>query len=155
VTLRPRRARRVCFGLAAFIVILFAALGTVLSGPTGAEDMAFFRRSDQYAMGVLGLLIAAGILVFARPRIVADQRHVRVRNLLGSVDVPWEVVRSVRFNRGSPWASLELQDDDLISLLALQAVDKQYAVEGVRALRALLAVHRASLATDAGTSSSA
>jgi PH (Pleckstrin Homology) domain-containing protein len=151
VTLRPRRARRVCFGLAAFIVILFVVLGLVLSGPTGPENMAFFQRSDRYAMFVLGLLIAAGILVFARPKIVADERHVVVRNLLGRVDVPWEIVRSVRFNRGSPWASLELEDDDLISLLALQAVDKQYAVDGVRALRGLLATHRANLASDAGT----
>jgi hypothetical protein len=141
----------VCFVLAPSIVVLFTVLGVVLSGPTGPEDMAFFSRSDQYAMVVLGVLVAAGILVFARPRVVADERIVRVRNLMGYVEVPWEIVRSVRFNRGSPWASLELEDDDLITLLALQAVDKQYAVDGVRALRALLAAHRARVASDAGT----
>jgi len=43
----------------------------------------------------------------------------------------------VRFDRNSPWAQLELHDDEQVSIHALQAVDKDYAVEGVRKLRAL------------------
>jgi hypothetical protein len=129
--------------VAAVVVVVFTAAAFLLSGATdGADDGATFQRSDQYAMVILGVIVAAGILVFARPMVTADERHVHVRNLFGSVDVPWEVVRAVTFNRGSPWASLELADDDLISLLAVQAVDKQYAVDGVRALRRLLAAHR-------------
>jgi hypothetical protein len=147
--LRPRRTRRVCWSLAAFIVVLFTTLSFFLHGSTGDQDSATFQRSDQYAMVVLGVLIAAGIMLFARPTVSADERSVHVRNIIGKVDVPWEIVRAVRFNRGSPWASLELEDDDLISILALQAVDKQYAVDGVRALRALLNQHRAALAAEA------
>ncbi|BCJ67918.1 hypothetical protein Prubr_49390 [Polymorphospora rubra] len=57
--------------------------------------------------------------------------------MVGSWDLPWDVVRSVRFDRGSAWASVELHDDELIPVLALQVVDKEHAVDGVRALRAL------------------
>jgi hypothetical protein len=47
------------------------------------------------------------------------------------------VVRAVRFDRNSPWATLDLFDDDQVSVHALQAADKDYAVQGVRTLRAL------------------
>jgi hypothetical protein len=47
------------------------------------------------------------------------------------------VVRAVRFDRNSAWAMLELHDDETVAVHALQAVDKEYAVDGVRALRAL------------------
>ena len=85
----------------------------------------------------LGVLVALGILLFTRPRVDADAHGIRVRNLIGGYELPWSVVRAVRFDRGSPWAALELDDDDLVSVMALQATDKEYAVEGVRALRAL------------------
>ncbi len=47
------------------------------------------------------------------------------------------MVRAVRFDRNSPWAQLELHDDEQVSIHALQAADKEYAVDGVRTLRAL------------------
>jgi hypothetical protein len=94
----------------------------------------------------LGVLAALGTLVFTRPRVVADASHIRVRNVLGGYDLPWSVVRAIRFDRHSPWAMLELHDDDTVPLHALQATDKQYAVDGVRALRAL---HAAAVGTPA------
>jgi hypothetical protein len=60
-----------------------------------------------------------------------------VRNLLGFYDLPWEVVRAVKFNRGAPWVTLELEDDDVVAVLAVQAADKEYALRAVRGLRAL------------------
>jgi hypothetical protein len=130
--------------LAAAMVVLFTTLGFLLSGSTGDQTGAVFQTSDKYAMVILGLLIAAGILLFARPRVTADEQHIVVRNIIGGYDLPWEVVRAVKFDRGSPWASLELADDDVVTVLALQAADKEYAVTGVRALRSLLAAHHAS-----------
>ena len=66
-----------------------------------------------------------------------DARSLRIRNVIGSYDLPWEIVRAVRFERGQSFASVELLDDDLVTIVALQIVDKEYALEGVRALRAL------------------
>jgi Bacterial PH domain len=143
VTFRPRRIRAVCWVLAPVIFVVLALLGTALTGSTGSGT-GVFQRSDQIAMIGLGVLAAAGILLFTRPKVTADANGVRIRNVIGGYDLPWQVVRVVRFERGNPWASLELLDDDVIAVMAIQAADKQYAVTGVRALRALLAAHQSS-----------
>ena len=157
ITLRPRKIRRVCWVAAPLVVAFFVVLGTLLSGSTGDGEGAF-QPSDRIAMMTLGLFVAAGILVLARPRVVADRRHVVIRNVIGGYDLPWEVVRAVRFERGNPWATLELEDDDVVALMAIQATDKDLALAGVKALRSLLAAHRAERATpsaDAGLPPSA
>lgn len=144
--MKPRRIRLVCWVSAAALLVLFSAMAVSLSGPTG-NGYGNFQRGDGIALAGLGVFLSLGALAFTRPRVEADGRGVRVRNLIGSYDVPWEVVRGVRFDRGAPWASLELHDDDLLPVLALQAVDKDHAVHGVRALRRL---HRAHAAVVAG-----
>jgi hypothetical protein len=68
---------------------------------------------------------------------------VRVRNVFLRHELPWTAVRSVRFDRHSPWASLLLTNGDEISLLAVQAADKEHAVSAVDGLRALLAAAKA------------
>jgi len=142
VRARPIKATRVAWVLAVLVVAVFTAVGTSLRGATDSGK-GVFQAGDQAAMVVLGILAALGILMFTRPRVEADARGIRVRNVIGSYDLPWEVVRSIEFRRGSPWASLELQDDDVVALMAVQATDKAYAVAAVRALRALLAEHQA------------
>ena len=139
VRLRPHRARIVAWPAAGALVLVFTLVGTSLRGPIG-EGTAVFQTGDQFAMIVLGVLGALGVLLFTRPRVEADARGVRVRNVIGSYDLPWELVRAVRFDHGASWASLELFDDDQVPMIAVQAVDKERAVAGVRALREL---HRA------------
>ncbi|MFI5496269.1 PH domain-containing protein [Actinoplanes sp. NPDC051859] len=133
---RPRRIRWVAVPGAAAVVILFTVLSFGLHGRTG-DGMGQFARGDQGAMIGLGVLAALGILMFIRPRVQADPDHVQIRNVFGSFDLPWTAVRAVRFDRNSAWATLELHDDETVPLHALQAADKDYAVEGVRKLRAL------------------
>ncbi|HKD96711.1 MAG TPA: PH domain-containing protein [Micromonosporaceae bacterium] len=141
MTASGQKARRVARISAVVVVLVFAGLAFTLRGRTDSGD-SYFRPEDQIAMILLGFLAAAGVLWFTRPRVVADTHTVRVRNLLGWVEVPWEIVAAVRFDRGHPWASLELRDDDVISIMAVQAADKEYAIAAVRGLRALLAAHR-------------
>jgi hypothetical protein len=136
----------VCWASAAAVLVIFTIVGTGLRGPTGEGD-AVFQPGDQFAMIGLGVLIAAGILMFTRPRVEADARGVRVRNVVGSYDLPWDVVRAVRFDRGASWASLELHDDDQVPMIALQVVDRERAVSGVRALRELHRAHQQPPAT--------
>ncbi|GIJ79333.1 PH domain-containing protein [Micromonospora phaseoli] len=145
VRLRPRRIRLVCWVSAVVVVVLFTVIATTLTGPTG-NGYGTFQRGDQVAMIGLGVLFALAALLFTRPRVEADARGVRVRNIVGSYELPWEVVRGIRFDRGAPWAALELYDDDLLPVVALQAADKQLAVDGVRALRRLHQAHLAALA---------
>ena len=136
VVFRPRRIRWVAGISAAAVVLLFTVLSFGLHGSTG-DTMGTYQRGDQVAMIGLGVLIGLGMLAFTRPRVAADAGGVRVRNVVGGYDLPWAAVRAVRFDRNSPWAQLELHDDEQVSIHALQAADKDYAVEGVRALRAL------------------
>jgi hypothetical protein len=139
---RPHRIRLVCWVAAGLVVILFTVIGTTLRGPI-ADGSAAFQPGDQWAMIGLGVLVALGILSLTRPRVVADGRRVKVRNVIGGYELPWEVVRAVRFDRGAPWATLELQDDDVVAVMAVQAADKQRAVVAVGRLRDLLDAHRA------------
>ncbi|MER7333804.1 MULTISPECIES: PH domain-containing protein [unclassified Micromonospora] len=148
IRLRPRRIRVVCWTSAAVLLVVFSLVATSLTGETGS-GYGSFQRGDQIAMVGLGVFGALGFLLFTRPRVEADGRGVRVRNVVGSYELPWEVVRGVRFDRGAPWASLELHDDDLLPMVALQAADKELAVEGVRALRRLHRAHQARLAEGA------
>ena len=141
VRARPVRLRRVAIGTAVVVVVMFALIAALL-GHTSSEGVVF-GPGDQVAMVVLGLLIAAGVLLLARPTVVADLHGLRVQNIFSTKDVPWEIVRAVSFPDGSPWAVLELADDDRISVLAVQASDGPRAIEAVRGLRALRARHAA------------
>ena len=114
---------------AAAVVVLFTALSFGLHGATGT-GLGQFERGDQAAMIGLGVLIGLGILAFTRPRVRADADGIKIRNVVGGYDLPWSVVRAVRFDRNSPWATLELHDDDQVPVHALQAADKDYAVRG-------------------------
>ena len=140
VVIRPRRLTRVCWAVAVLTLVGFA--GVALALGTGTDGEAAFRLADQIAMFGLGVLVALGVLAFTRARVVADAREIRVRNVLGDKVLPWQVVQSVRLDDGSPWASLELHDDETVALLAVQANDGEQAVQAVLELRRLLAASR-------------
>ena len=137
VVYRPRKIRWVAGIAAVAVVVLFTAISFGLKGSAGFDDSGTFQRGDQTAMIGLGVLIALGFLAFTRPRVIADASGIKIRNVIGGYDLPWSVVKAVRFDRNSPWCTLDLLDFEQVSVHALQAVDKEYAVEGVRALRAL------------------
>jgi len=141
VSARPRKARLVCGVAAALFFGVFAFVATALRSPVPTDGQydgpQTFGASDQVAMVVLGALGAAAILALTRPRVSADAAGIRVRNLVGGYELPWSMIRAVRFRHGAPWASVELHDDDLLPVMAIQAADKQYAVEAVRQLRRL------------------
>jgi hypothetical protein len=132
----------VAWVLAPTVAVVFAVLGLLLTGSTGTAG-GVFQPSDQVAMGLLGLFAAGGILLFTRPKVVADTTHIKIQNVLGAYDLPWSVVRAIRFDRGNPWLTLELANDDVVAVMAVQAADKEHAVEATRALRALLSASRA------------
>ncbi len=136
---RPRRLTRVCRVVALVVAGSFAAVSVALRGGSGADQ---FQPADQVAMFLLGLLLAGLVLLLTRSRLVADEEGLWVRNLLSQKWVPWQVVVAVRLDDGSPWASLDLQDDDQLGLFAIQANDGEQAVQAVLTLRALLRASR-------------
>ncbi len=140
VVVRPRRLTRVARGTAAFVAAFFVVLAVALLRAPQGE--ASFRLADSIAMVGLGLLLAGAVLLLTRARVEADAGGIRVRNLVSETVLPWGVVAAVRMDDSSPWASLDLQDDDTVALFAVQANDGERAVQAVRQLRALLRASR-------------
>jgi hypothetical protein len=135
---RPRKARYCAIAgaiavLAAMIVVA-ALLRTVKTG-------VYFRPADQVAMVMLGALMAAGLLLFARPRVRAGAGGVEIRNIVATRLFGWPEVRGFSFPDSATWGRLELDDYEYVPILAVQVVDGARAIEAMQGLRDLLARH--------------
>jgi hypothetical protein len=140
--LRPRLTPLFAYAAAFLIAAALIAVGFLLKiKSTGV----IFQTADQVAMGVLGLVIAGLVLLFARPRLRVGASGLSVRNLLGDRLIPWSEVVGVSFPGGSRWARVDLPDDEYVPLMAIQAVDKERAVDAMDTVRSLLSRYRPDL----------
>lgn len=134
IVLRPRRVVWMAAFVAVVLLAVFVTVGVLLrTSDTGV----IFHVSDQVAMIGVGVVLAAASLVFALPRARADAEGIEVRNVLTTKYFSWNEVLSVSFPDGASFARLELPDFEYHSVLAVQAVDRERAVDAVRALRKL------------------
>ena len=133
---------RLLCGLAAAVVV-GVAIVVALSLKSSSTGVVQFRTDDQVAIFGLGLALGAAIMAIGWSRVDADADGVRIRNILVRHELPWTAVRAVSFARTSSWATLQLENDDEVAVLAVQAADKERAVRAVEALRALHAARRA------------
>ncbi len=142
VELRPHRSPLFIYAAAFLIAAAHIVVGLLLKiRPSGA----IIHTSDQVAIAVLGLVIAGAVLLFARPRLRAGPDGLLVRNLLGEKLVRWSEVVDVSFPPGRRWARIDLPDDEYIPLMAIQAADKERAVDAMDTVRSLLARYRPDL----------
>ncbi|MGY1743864.1 MULTISPECIES: PH domain-containing protein [unclassified Blastococcus] len=137
----PRRLRLICVLAGAAVVVAMTVVGLLL--PSSSTGVVQFGWADQVAIIGIGICLGLGIVLIARSRVDADAAGIRVRNVFVRHELPWTAVRAVRFDRHSSWASLLLTNGDELSLLAVQAADKEHAVRAVEGLRALLEEARA------------
>jgi hypothetical protein len=140
VVTRPRKVLIFAWVGAVATVVLFTVLAAVLRN---TQTGVYFRFADQVALVLLGLLIAGGLLLLARPRVRADGDGIEVRNILTTHRYPWADVQRVAFPDGASWARLDLPDDEYVSVLAIQAVDGTRAVDAITRVRALHAAAHA------------
>lgn len=137
---RPRRLRIAAWSAAVVAVVAGVALAAALSGPVNSSaadgSTATFGLVDRAAVVGLGALGAGALLLLTRPMVEADAHGVRVRNIVGGCALTWDQVRAVRYDPGASCAVLELVDEELVGVVAVQAVDRARAVAAVRALRA-------------------
>ena len=144
VELRPHWTPIFAYAAAFLIVVAHIAVGFLLKvGSTGV----IFQTSDQVAMAVLGLVLAGAVLLLARPRLRVGPAGLSVRNLLSDRIVPWSDVVGLSFPVGRRWARIDLPDDEYVPVMAIQAVDKDRAVEAMDTVRSLLARYRPDLRT--------
>ena len=139
VVARPLVARIVAVVVAAAFVVLFTGAAVVL--PVSGTGV-YFRPADQVSIALIGLAMAAVFLLAARPRVRADAEGIEVRNFGSTRRLRWDQVRRVAFPDGALWARLELGADEYLAVLAIQAVDRERAVEAIRGVRALHAAAR-------------
>ena len=125
------------------VVVVSGMTVVALSLQSSSTGVVAFGPVDQVAIGGLGLVLGAGILFLGRSRVDADATGIRWRNVVLQHELPWSAVRAVAFDRKSSWASLVLRNHDEVALFAVQAVDRERAVQAVEGLRALLAAARA------------
>ncbi len=139
VELRPHLTPIFAYGAAFLIAAAHIAVGFLLKIRSSG---VVFQTADQVAMALLGLVIAGIVLLFARPRLRVGLPGLSVRNLLGDRLVDWSEVVGVSFPVGSRWARIDLPDDEYIPVMAIQAVDKERAVDAMDTVRSLVAQYR-------------
>jgi hypothetical protein len=139
---RPRLTPYFAYGAAFVIATALVVVGLLLKNETSG---VVFQTADQVAMAGLGFVIAGCVLLFARPRLRVGAAGLSVRNFLGYRLIPWSDVVDVSFPVGARWARIDLPGDEYIPVMAIQAVDKDRAVDAMEALRAVTARYRPDL----------
>lgn len=133
--IRPQRVRQFAYVAAVATVVVFLFSGLTLSGTTAYGGQLF--PHDSWALVGVGFAFGGIALTPLRIRADADATHIRIQNIIGDYTVPWSTVRAVRYQRGTPWATLELVTDEVIAVMAVQITDRQRAVAAIRGLRSL------------------
>lgn len=140
VTARPIKTARIADISAAIVFAVFVVVAILM--PTDNAG-ATFGWKDQVFTVVIGVIVAGGLHLPARPRLRADTEAVHTRSYLGSWrTVPWSTIVAVEFPANARFARLVLPGDEILALYAVQRVDRERAVEAMRGLRNLLAASR-------------
>ncbi|SDC90120.1 PH domain-containing protein [Rhodococcus tukisamuensis] len=131
---RSKKTARFAVGIAAVFVLVFVVLAVLLRG---SQTGVYFRFVDQLSMAGIGVALAGGTLILTRPRLRVNAEGVGVRNAITERFVEWDLVQGLSFPDGAAWARIDLPDDEYIPVLAIQANDREHAVDAVRRFRAL------------------
>ncbi|MBF9349038.1 MULTISPECIES: PH domain-containing protein [Mycobacteroides] len=136
LVLKPHLSPYFVYAAAFIIAAAHVAVGVLLK--ISPNSGVIFKTSDQIGIALVGFVIAGVVLMFARPRVRAGAVGIEVRNVLGPKLIPWSEVVGVSFPAGAQWARLDLDDYEYEPLMAIQAIDKQRAVDAMDALRGLV-----------------
>jgi len=135
---RPRSMRRAAVAAAAVI----AVAGVVVAVLDNRSAGAYMRVWDQIAWGGLALLIAAAVLILTRPRVRVGPAGLLVRNVMEDKLIPWEDVVDVSFPPKKRWARVDLDSNEYVPVVAIQSVDREYAVTAMNTVRESMARYR-------------
>ncbi|HVN10667.1 MAG TPA: PH domain-containing protein [Kineosporiaceae bacterium] len=141
---RPRRARWVAVGFAVAQAVVLLALAVAMpgSGPVA------WHWSDRAGVVVLAALVAWVLSLFARLRADPGPRGLAVRNVVRRTELEWAQIVAVRFGGGDPWVTLDLDDGDVLAVMAIQRADGDHGAAEARRLATLVAQHTRTDADD-------
>ncbi|WP_159440871.1 PH domain-containing protein [Jatrophihabitans endophyticus] len=137
VDARPVKTARIANASALVAFLVFVVVALLMKRENAG---AYFGQQDQIFTVVLGLIVAGGLRLPARPRLHADTTAVRTRGYLGNWrTIPWEAVVAVEFPKSVRFAQLRLPAEERLAIYAVQRMDGPYAVATMQQLRALFA----------------
>jgi len=131
---RPRKITILAAIASAVVVGVSVIAGLLLQD---VNEGISFRTSDQIGLIGIGLVLAGAIMTTARPRLRVTEAGLLVRNVLGDKFFAWELVIRVAYPPNAPWAQLQLPDDELHPVMAIQALDRGRAVHALEQVRRL------------------
>jgi hypothetical protein len=137
--IKPHLTPIFAYGAAAVLVVVHVVVGALLKA---SSTGVVFRTADQVAIALLGVVLAGLVCLLARPRLRIGPAGVAIRNVVSYKLFGWDEVVDISFHRGARWARLDLPDDEYVPVMAIQAVDKDRAVEAMDTVRDLLARYR-------------
>ncbi|MEH0146177.1 PH domain-containing protein [Corynebacterium sp. Q4381] len=125
--------------VAAVWIVVVMAVHIFMAAVVNAEFTGVTLTSlDQFAFVGVGLIISAlSWVALTRPRVRANADGVQVVNIIGTRFYPWVLVYGLNFPKGSRMARLELPDFEYVPLWAIQAGDKERAIQAVEDFRVL------------------
>ena len=137
VKAQPHLTAKIAWAASAVVLVVFVITAVVMRHYNAG---ASFGVKDQVATVVIGVVVALLLIMPTYPRLIADEREIRIRSLLGNYRViPWNVVVDVRFPSKLRFAQLVLPGEETLAIYAVQRWDKDRAVEAMEGLRALFA----------------
>ncbi|MFG3371210.1 PH domain-containing protein [Streptomyces sp. NPDC090032] len=129
VTFRPARTRAVLLGLGGAMFVTLTAIALMLGSINPGDRLTFIFT---------GALLFGGLVLLARPKVVADDEGVTVVNIARSRRLAWAEIVQVTLRPGDPWVFLNLSDGTSLAAMGIQpAMAKERALADARALRAL------------------
>lgn len=137
VSARPIKTARIANASAVLVLIVFIGVALVMKRDNAG---AYFAQTDQIFTVIVGLIVAGGLRLPARPRLRADHHAVHTRGYLGTWrTIPWTAVVAVEFPKSVRFARLRLPAEETLALYAVQRMDGPHAVAVMRDLRTLFA----------------
>ncbi|MBE2997388.1 PH domain-containing protein [Nocardiopsis sp. HNM0947] len=127
---RPRTVRMVAYGLGLLIVATFAVLAVILP--------IDWRPLDRVMLIGFGFVIAAGLHLLARPRLIAEEDRVLVVNGIRTHVLSWQEILDIQMPEGEPWPCVDLSDGTSLPVMGIQSTDGEPARQAVEDFRAML-----------------
>ena len=127
-TYRPVGARVVAYGACVAVIAVTIVIGVALP----AEIT--FTPFELVTLAFTLLTILAILHGIGRSYVRVDDDGLEVLNGYRRRRIPWGVMRGISMNRGAPWPTLVLHDDERVMLFAIQGSDGHAASEAVQDL---------------------
>ena len=135
LTVKSRFLRRVALAWVVLVMAVHIFMAAVVDVEfTGVAITGI----DKFAFVGVGIIISiVSWVCLTRPRVRANEDGVEVANIIGTRFYPWLVIYGLSFPKGSRMARLELPDFEYVPLWAIQAGDKEQALDAVAKFREL------------------